>query len=126
MGLTEGLYALSYRKAESLVELTWLPGTTALTDQDFREVLTVFADAAVEHRAKRLIIDVRKFLSRPSAEVLAWRDQAIVPKYEKAGVRRLAWIWPGAAVGETGTGAGYQQRYFETRDEALVWLLARN
>jgi hypothetical protein len=71
----------------------------------------VFAEGALQHRARRLNIDVRQFRHRPSGEILAWRDEVTVPKYERAGVRRLAWVWPGADPGEMGTGAGCVQRY---------------
>ena len=126
MPLTERVYSISYFKSESPVELTWLPGTQQMTDQDFKESLGVFAEGAFQHRASRLIIDMRQFMSRPSAEVGAWRDEVIVPKYEKAGVKKLAWIWPGVSADETGTGAAYQQRYFEGRDEAINWCAAHS
>jgi hypothetical protein len=124
MALTEPFYSISYFKTESLVELTWLPGTQHMTDQDFKEALCVFAEGALQHCASRLIIDMRRFMARPSAEVGVWRDEVIVPKYEKAGVKKIAWIWPGVSLDETGTGAGYQQRYFEARDEAINWCVA--
>jgi hypothetical protein len=126
MALTEGIYSINYFKTEKLVELTWLPGTQQMTDQDFKEAVYVFAEGALQHRANRLIIDMRQFMGRPSAEVGAWRDEVIVPKYEKAGVKKLAWIWPGVSADETGTGAAYQQRYFEGRDEAINWCVARS
>jgi hypothetical protein len=96
-----------------------------MTDQDFKEDLNVFAEAALQHRAKRLIIDMRQFMGRPSADVGTWRDDVIVPKYEKAGVKKIAWIWPGMSADEMGEGAAYQQRYFAARDEAIDWCVAR-
>jgi hypothetical protein len=124
MALSERVYSIHHFKTERLVELTWLPGTKGMTDQDFKEDLIVFAEAALQHRASRLIIDMRQFMGRPSEEVGAWRDDVIVPKYEKAGVKKIAWIWPGVSSDETGTGAAYQQRYFEGRDEAVNWCMA--
>jgi hypothetical protein len=95
-----------------------------LTDQDFKEDLIVFAEAALQHHASRLIIDMRQFMGRPSEAVGAWRDDVIVPKYVKAGVKKIAWIWPGVSADETGTGAAYRQRYFDDRDEAIKWCTA--
>jgi len=126
MTLSERVYSINYFKTESIVELTWLPGTQGMTDQDFKEGLNVFAEAALQHRAKNLIIDMRQFMGRPSAEVGAWRDDVIVPKYEKAGFKKIAWIWPGMSADEAGTGAAYQQRYFAARDEAINWCAARS
>jgi hypothetical protein len=126
MTLSERVYSINYFKTESIVELTWLSGTQGMTDQDFKEGLNVFAEAALQHRAKNLIIDMRQFMGRPSAEVGAWRGDVIVPKYEKAGVKKIAWIWPGMSADEAGTGAAYQQRYFAARDEAINWCAARS
>ena len=102
MTLAEHFYSINYFKTERLVELTWLPGTREMTDQDFKEALCVFAEGALQHRAKRLIIDMRQFMSQPSAEIGTWRDEVIVPKYEKAGVRKIAWVWPGVSADEMG------------------------
>jgi hypothetical protein len=126
MTLTEPLYSIAYYKIERLLELTWLPGTQRMTDQDFKEVLEVFAEGALQHRADGLMIDVRQFSYRPSDEVLAWRDKVTVPKYERAGVKRLAWVWPGVDPGEMGTGAGFAQRYCGSRNEAITWILTHD
>jgi hypothetical protein len=126
MKLAGSYYSINYFKTESLVELTWLPGTQDMTDQDFKQSLCVFAEGALQHGAKRLIIDMRQFKGRPTADVGAWRDDVIVPKYEKAGVKKIAWIWPGVSADEMGEGAAYQQRYFATRDEATNWCVANS
>ena len=52
MALGERVYSINHFKTESIVELTWLPGTQGMTD------LCVFAEAALQHRAKCLIIDM--------------------------------------------------------------------
>jgi len=94
MTLSERVYSINYFKTESIVELTWLPGTQGMTDQDFKEGLNVFAEAALQHRAKNLIIDMRQFMGRPSAEVGAWRDDVIVPKYEKLVLKKSPGFGP--------------------------------
>ena len=58
MALGERVYSINHFKTESIVELTWLPGTQGMTDQEFKEDLCVFAEAALQHRAKCLIIDM--------------------------------------------------------------------
>ena len=64
-------------------------------------------------------------MGRSSAEVGTWRDDVIVSKYEKAGVKKIAWIWRGVSGDEMEEGAAYQQRYFAARDEAINWCVAR-
>jgi stage II sporulation SpoAA-like protein len=118
------MYSISYSKPERLVRLTWLAGTAGMTDQDFKETLEAFAESALQHRAQRLIIDVREFKHRPSPEVLAWRDDVQVPKYNRAGVKKIAMVWPGTtpSSGPTSKSDKFENRYFATEAEALAWL----
>jgi hypothetical protein len=120
------MYSISYHKPERLVRLTWLPGTAGMTDQDFKETLEVFAESALQHHAQRLIIDVREFKHRPSGEILAWRDEVTVGKYNRAGVRKLVWVWPGDVPSNmpTSANAKYDNRYCSTEAEALAWVMA--
>ena len=121
----EAMYSIRYHKPERFVCMTWLPGTASMTDQDFKEALEVFADSALQHHAERLMIDVTEFRGRPSAAVLTWRDEVIVPKYNQAGVKKLAWVWPGeAGDAASGEGTQYTNRYFSSADEALAWIEA--
>jgi len=119
------MYAISYHKPEKLVRLTWLAGTAGMTDQDFKETLEAFAESALQHSAQRLLIDVREFRHRPSAEILAWRDEVTVDKYNRAGVRKLAWVWPGDIPSNmpTSKNAKYENRYCSTEADALAWIM---
>ena len=124
--MTKGdpMYSIIYHKAERLVRLKWLAGTAGMTDEDFKETLEAFADTAIQHGAKRLLIDVLEFKHRPSAEVQKWRDEVTVPKYHKAGVKKIAWVWPGAAPANEPAGGKdkIEDRYFPTEAEALAWV----
>ena len=127
MSYSKPQYSITYRGPEKLVELTWLPGTQSMTDQDFRNTLSAFAECALQHRARCLIIDMREFRYRPSPEAQVVRDQVVVPKYVKAGVKKIAWIWPGESgdkLTETADG-NYENRYVATVDEAFAWLTAK-
>lgn len=117
------MYSIRYHKPERFVCLSWSPGTASMSDQDFKEALEVFADGALQHRAERLMIDMTDFRGRPGEEVLKWRDEVIVPRYNRAGVKKIAWVWPGqAADSATGEGTQYTNRYFASEREALAWI----
>ena len=118
------MYSISYHKPERFVRLTWLAGTEGMTDQDFKETLEAFAESALQHKAQRLLIDVREFKYRPSAEILAWRDAVTVDKYNRAGVKMVAWVWPGPTPSNTPTSKNdkFENRYFATETEALTWV----
>src|SRR5262249_24298185 len=124
MKLTNPMYAMTWHKAEKLLGLTWLEGTEGMADEDFRETLEVFADGAIQHKATRLLIDVRLFKYRPSKEILEWRDRVTVAKYNQAGAQRQAWIWPGdvSSMKPSSEGRRYEERYFSSEAEALAWL----
>jgi hypothetical protein len=124
--MSNPMYSITWHKPEKLLRLIWLEGTEGMTDDDFREVLEVFADGAIYRKATRLVIDVRQFKHRPSKEILSWRDRVTVPKYNKAGTKRLAWIWPGdvSSMKPSSQGRSYEERYFSTEEEALAWLTA--
>lgn len=125
MELSEPLHAISWHKPERLLILTWLEGTDGMDDEDFRDTLESFADAAIHHRAQRLIIDVREFQHRPSPEILQWRDEVTVEKYHEAGVARLAWIWPGDVSGmnPSSDNQNYAEMYHSSEPEAVAWVV---
>jgi hypothetical protein len=120
------MYSITYHKPEKLVRLTWLAGTAGMTDQDFKQTIETFAESALQHRAQRLMIDVREFKHRPSPEILAWRDDVTVGKYNQAGVKKLVWVWPGNIPSNMPASqkAKYENRYCSTEAEALAWIVA--
>src|SRR5215472_7809179 len=119
----DAMYSIIYHKPEHLVRLKWLGGTAGMTDGDFKETLESFAETAIQHSAKRLLIDVSEFKHRPSPAVGAWRDEVIVPKYNRAGVEKIAWVWPmnTPSNGPTSEKDKFENRYFATEAEALAW-----
>jgi hypothetical protein len=124
MSFSKPQYSITYHGPEKLVALSWFAETQRMTDQDFKDSILAFGDCALQHSARCLIIDMREFGYRPSAEAQVVRDEVVVPKYVKAGVKKIAWIWPGeSGDGMTETADGkYENRYFNTADEAFTWV----
>ena len=89
------VYSIMYRRLEKLVELIWLPGTQSMTDDDFKDTLTVFAECGLQHRARRLIIDMREFKHRPGPEgsgLSRRSDRAeVCPSWRREACLDLAW-----------------------------------
>ena len=81
---------LSYDDARDILELRWLAGTEAMTDDDFMRWLEQFAAAAEEHRAPFLLIDTRAFQHYAGAHVWPWGDEHIIPRYNQVGVKKFA------------------------------------
>jgi len=65
-----------------MLELKWLDGSSAMTDEDFKAWLDRFSTEAEARRQPHLVIDVRQFRHRPGPEVGPWRDEHDPSKIE--------------------------------------------
>jgi len=113
-----------------VLELRWLPSTSAMTDGGFMATLCLFAREAEEVRAKSLFIDATEFAHRFGPGVMEWRDAHIIPRYGAAGVRQFAFLMP-PSFPKAGTEAVegpavFPTKWFIDRQEALAWLRSRD
>jgi hypothetical protein len=112
-----------------ILELTWLPSTATMTDEDFKAVLTQFASHAEMVRAQYLLIDMMQFQHRPGAEIGRWRDEEIIPRYNAAGVKKFAFQAPPGFPNTMESGgkeavehpAKFPTGWFGSRQNALKW-----
>jgi hypothetical protein len=77
--IKDPMYSMIYHKPEYLVRLKWLAGTAKMTDDDFKETLEAFADTALRHSAKGLLIDVREFKHATTSEAKKSTPVALPP-----------------------------------------------
>jgi hypothetical protein len=116
-------------RVRGTLELQWLDGTTAMTDEDFKAWLTRFASEAERRRPPFLLIDMTRFGHRPGPGVAAWRDEHIIPGYNRAGVRKFAFIATTAGFGSSAVGSPpvpeppgtFPTGYFLDRDQIEAW-----
>src|SRR5258708_37943873 len=73
-----------------IISIDWKAATSAMTDEDFKMELTLFAKQVEERSAPRILIDVSKFHHRPGAEIREWRLKNTSSRCNAAGVQRLA------------------------------------
>src|SRR5579863_9531363 len=85
---------MSYDDTTGVLELRWLEGTEAMTDDDFMRWLERYAASAEQHHASFLVIDTRAFKHHPGAHTEPWREEHIIPGYNRAGVKKLAFLLP--------------------------------
>jgi hypothetical protein len=120
-----------HHEADGALELRWLPSTADMSDDDFEATLELFAAEAERTGASFLLIDATQFRHRPGPGVMDWRDENIIPRYERAGVERLAFHmpsdFPGEVVERGATpapegGASFPTGRFLERSGALAWL----
>jgi len=81
------------------LELEWFDSTADMTEDQFQNWLSRFAGEAEARRPSHLLIDVRHFAHRPGPDFGAWRDEHIVPRYNRAGVTKFAMFVPPDAPG---------------------------
>ena len=115
------------RPARDYVELRWYDTTAAMSAEQFRDWLTTFSGQVERLRRPRVLIDGTRFMMDPANLDDAWRDANIIPRYNAAGVRRFAFLFPEGmpAIGAPPAAEGpatFPTGYFARRQEALDWL----
>ena len=116
----------------SALVFRWKPETRALTDNDFKEALSNFAGYGFEYAVPNMVIDLRHFApaaGTPSAEAMGpWRADVVVPRYNKAGIRRLAYLRDadggGPPVGGPmrHEGEEFETAVFDSEGDMIDWL----
>ena len=112
---------------EGVIEISWLDSTVDMTADDFNKWLAQFA-TEVEGAGRTLaLVDALQFRMPVTRMDPGWRDANIIPRYNKAGVRRFAFLMPAKMplIGippEPEGPAEFPTGYFGTRAEALAWL----
>ncbi len=121
--------SIIYRPDRGYSEIRWFDTTSALTKPAFQAFLTRFATIAEEHPTPGLLVDATAFRMPPQHMDGPWRDANIIPRYNRAGVRKFAFHMPpgtpliGAAPRVEGP-ATFPTAYFGQRRDALAWLAA--
>jgi|SRR5579872_1896318 len=120
-------FILSYEPDSGILKLVWSEGTARMTDEDFKAALVFFAEKAEEFKAKELLVDVEKFRFNMPSQLGEWRAQSITPRYNKAGVRKFAFVHGEKFSEKPGDGERYQgeeflTRHFSSEQGAKKWL----
>lgn len=115
---------------EEILELRWLP--SVMTDNAFKATLALFASEAEKLRPFFLLIDATEFRHSFAPGVMEWRNDAIIPRYGAAGVRKFAFLLPAGVPNTMESGgkevidgpAVFPTAWFSVRQNALNWLKA--
>ncbi len=110
-----------------LVELRWHDATADMTAGQFQDWLAVFAGQLEQLGRPRVLVDATRFMMNRANMDDEWRDANIIPRYNAAGVRRFAFLYPdgvpviGLPPGPMGP-SRFPTGYFGRRQAALDWL----
>jgi len=116
-------------ETDSLV-FRWTPATEDLSDWEFKEGLSNFAGYAFEFGVESLVVDLREFRASGITEQTAntWRAEVVVPRYNRAGVKKFAYLTlpdaPGPPVGGPvrHLGEEFETAVFDAEAAMLEWL----
>jgi hypothetical protein len=121
---------LSHERWRTL-ELSWLASTIEMSDGGFKETLELFAAEGERLKPTYMIIDATMFQHELGDGVLDWRDHEIIPRYNAAGVKKFAFLWPEGMPGTVESGgtptpegsANFPTGWFTGRERAYRWLM---
>ena len=113
------------------LELSWLSSTSEMSDDGFKETLALFAAEGERAKPGYMIIDATEFDHELGDGVLEWRDREIIPRYNAAGVKKFAFLWPEGMPGTVESGgtptpegsANFPTGWFTGRERAYKWLM---
>lgn len=116
------------------LELAWLPSSSSMSDLDWGTGLMMLAAEAEAAPTTTILIDATDFRHdfEDREGSMAWRDETVIPRYNRAGVRRFAFVMPAGYPGPTaesgaeprvdGRTATFPTQWFLDRGAALAWL----
>lgn len=77
-----------------IIGIDWKEATSAMTDEQFKAELRLFAGLVERKKARAILVDVSHFRHRPGPDVQPWRVKNISNRYSAAGVERFAFLFP--------------------------------
>ena len=120
---------ITHDPEQGTLELRWFDASARMTDDDFMRSMARYAALAQEHRTPNMLVDVRNFRHVPGKGTGQWRDEHIIPRYNAAGVKRFAFLFPAGASGTVESGSqpapeppgSFPTAYFENREHISDW-----
>ncbi|HKE29333.1 MAG TPA: hypothetical protein VKB88_43580 [Bryobacteraceae bacterium] len=114
-----------------VTSIDWKEATSAMTDEDFKTELELFAGLVERKKAQGILVDVAHFRHKMGPEVQEWRLKNISGRYFAAGVRRFAFLFPAGAsvppaMNESAPGENFVTRAFNDPKKAMTWLTESN
>lgn len=111
-----------------IIKLQWLETTGNMTDDDFKDVSTKFAESAEKHSANGLLVEVINFKHKMQSDIGPWRKKTLIPKYHNSGAPKFAFIHSEnfqapPTNGQPIEGENFITKHFASEEEATSWIL---
>src|SRR5262249_57086125 len=126
-------FAVESKGMRSILAVNGREKPAGMTGDEYTQALREYAGLMLKHRARRALIDLRKFryrLGDPDG-LRSWWANEIVPLYNQAGLEKFAFVLPEgehAPPDETPAkveeGEKFLTKQFGTKQAAISWLTA--
>src|SRR5215467_1809660 len=126
--LHEGPYLrILWDEKTRIIGIDWKETTSAMTSEEFKADLMLFATHVETKRALGILVDVTKFQHKMQPEVQEWRVRNISTRYARAGVRHFAFLFPPGAqipamMNQSAPRERFLTRAFDNFERAWNWL----
>ena len=123
-------YVFDLDESASLISFVWTEASAAMTVHDYKDAIREYARLVLQHRARRSLVDLRKFRYRVE-DVGSWWVDEIAPLYNQAGLERFAFVLPESEQVQPDEGPAQAEasqnfitKHFGSVQAAISWLTA--
>ena len=117
-----------YDDTRNILELRWLAETESMNDNDYMRWLARYAAPVEQYHVPFTLIDTRAFHHHPGAHTGPWREEHIIPQYNRAGVKKFAFLLPEGSAPKTEPmpegSAQFPTGYFDSREQIDRWFMS--
>ncbi|SRR5713226_3890069 len=112
-----------------IIGIDWKDPTGTMTDEEFKAELMLFAGHVEKRKAQGILVDVNHFHYKMRPDVQQWRIRNISSRYDAAGVKRFAFVFPKDSqmppmMNQSSAGEYFLTRAFDNYGRAIAWLTA--
>ena len=120
---------IAHDENHSMIKFLWKDHR--ISHEEFQETLHLYASLIEEKRPKTLYVDAVNQRITISQNLQEWHDQEILPRYHKAGVKKMSFLIPQSIFSELTHKRAFETdqakellptRFFKTETEAMEWL----
>jgi len=123
---------LSFFPEEEIIEMTWLPATERMTEDDYKQTSLEYLDVFLKFCPQIAIADTRTLLFPIIPELQAWTNHTIIPKCMQAGLKRIAIVinqdmilqLSVEQIMQEDEASKFQTHYFASKEAARAWCLS--
>jgi methyl-accepting chemotaxis protein len=134
VSLFHGPYAqMLYDEQNRVMELIWLPETERMTNVEFQSHLLKFVGFIESHPSRAILGNALENRHVVIPTLQAWHDTTIVPRYVKAGIRKMGFLAPLQAISRSSIESVFDEaraqstldvQFFTDENEMRSWLYA--